>query len=90
METSGIAPVCEDAGCAWSVFRGISDCADGGHVDAGVFAMANPDGTSDPDAMQRYLTENPEKMKVLEQLAHDMRLATDAAAAAAIRACATL
>jgi hypothetical protein len=40
--------------------------------------------------MQRYLTENPEKMKVLEQLAHDMRLATDAAAAAAIRACATL
>jgi uridine phosphorylase len=90
METSGVAPVCEDAGCEWSVFRGISDFADGGLVDDGVFALANPDGTSDPEAMQRYLAENPDRGKVLEQLAHDMHLATDAAAAAAIRACATL
>ena len=33
METTGVAPVCEDAGVAWSVFRGISDFADGGLVD---------------------------------------------------------
>jgi nucleoside phosphorylase len=90
METSGVAPVCEDAGIPWSVFRGISDFADGGLVDSGIFEMANPDGSSDPDAMQRYLAENPEKVQVLEQLAHDMRLATDAAAAAAIRACSSL
>jgi nucleoside phosphorylase len=90
METTGVAPVCEDAGVAWSVYRGISDFADGGLVDDGVFEMANPDGTSDPEALQRYLAENPERAKVLAQLAHDMRLATDVAAAAAIRACAAV
>jgi len=87
METSGVAPVCDEAGIAWSVYRGISDFADGGLVDDGVFEMANPDGTSDPEALQRYLAENPERAKVLAQLANDMRLATDVAAAAAIRAC---
>jgi nucleoside phosphorylase len=87
METSGVATVCEDAGCEWSVYRGISDFADGGLVDAGVFAMTNPDGTADADAVQHNLAENPERVKVLEQLANDMRLATDVAAGAAIQAC---
>ncbi len=87
METAGVAAVCEEAGCEWSVYRGISDFADGGLVDDGVFAMSNPDGTADPDSLAQYLAENPERAKVLEQLAHDMRQATDVAAAAAIRAC---
>ena len=37
----------------------------------------------------RYLEEHPEKIPVLTQLAHDTNLATEAVAAAAIRACLT-
>lgn len=90
METSGVAPVCEEAGVEWSVYRSLSDFADGGLVDAGVFEMSNPDGTADADALGRYLAASPERAKVLEQLANDMRLATEVAAIAAIRACAAI
>ncbi len=90
METSGVAPVCQEAGVEWSVYRSLSDFADGGLVDDGVWEMSNADGTADPDALARYLADNPERVKVLEQLANDMRVATDVAATAAIRACASL
>jgi nucleoside phosphorylase len=90
MESAAVAPVCEDAGVAWSVFRGISDFADAGLVDDALFAMTNADGSADPDAMKRYLTENPERAQVLVQLGHDTTLAVNNAAAAAIRACAAL
>ena len=90
MESAAIAPVCEAAGVPWSVFRGISDFADGGLVDDALFAMTKPDGSADPDAITRYLAENPERVKVLEQLARDTTLAVDNAAAAAIRACEAL
>jgi nucleoside phosphorylase len=87
METAAVAPVCEDAKVPWSVFRGISDFADAGLVDDALFAMTGPDGSADPDAMKRYLAENPERAKILVQLGHDTTLAVDNAAAAAIRAC---
>ena len=90
METAAIAPVCEDAGVPWTVFRGISDFADGGLVDDALLAMTRPDGSADPDAMQRYLAENPERAQVLAQLGADFTLAIDNAAAAAIRGCALL
>ena len=90
METAAVAAVCEDAGCAWSVFRGISDFADGGLVDDAIFKMTGPDGTADRDALARFLEQHPERREVLAQLARDTALATEAAAAAAIRACATL
>jgi nucleoside phosphorylase len=90
METAAVAPVCEAAGVPWSVFRGISDFADGGLVDDALFAMTGPDGSADPDAMKRYLAENPERAKILVQLGHDTTIAVDGAAAAAIRACAHL
>jgi nucleoside phosphorylase len=90
MESSAVALVAEAAGVPWSVFRCISDFADGGLVDDAIFAMTKPDGSADPDAMKRYLEENPERLKVLEQLATDTTLATSNAAAAAIRACALL
>ena len=89
MESAAVAPVCEEAGVPWSVFRGISDFADGGLVDAELFAMTRPDGSADPDAMKRMLAD-PERKKILEQLGHDTMLATTNVAAAAIRACATL
>ena len=90
METAAVAAVCADHDVPWSVFRGISDFADGGLVDDAIFAMTKPDGTADPDAIGRYLDENPDRRKVLEQLAHDADLATRGAADAAARALAGL
>jgi len=90
METAAVAAVCEAAGCPWSVFRGISDYAGEGLVDDAIFAMTRPDGTADPDVIARYLEENPERREVLVRLAHDTHRATEAAATAAIDACAAL
>jgi adenosylhomocysteine nucleosidase len=90
METAAVAAVCEEHAVPWSVFRGISDFADGGLVDDAIFAMTRPDGTADADAIARYLEDHPERRKVLEQLAQDAGLATNAAADAAARAVARL
>jgi adenosylhomocysteine nucleosidase len=90
MEGAAVAAVCEEAETPWSVFRGISDFADAGLVDDAIFEMTNPDGSADEQSMKRYLDEHPERLAALTQLAHDMNLATEAAAATAIRACAAL
>ena len=89
METAAVAAVCEGAGCP-SVYRGFSDFADEGLVDDELFALTRPEGTADPDAVARYLEERPERRRVLERLAGDTAVTPQAAAAAAIRACATL
>jgi adenosylhomocysteine nucleosidase len=90
METAAVAAVCAAAGCPWSAHRSISDFAGGGLVDDAVFAMTRPDGTADPDALERYLSEDPGRIAVLTQLAQDMTVATEAAAESAIRSCAAL
>ena len=90
METAAVAEVCEDARVPWSVFRGISDFAGGGLVDDALFALTNPDGTADRSALARYLEENPDRLAILQRLASDTENATEAAAAAAIAACAAL
>jgi adenosylhomocysteine nucleosidase len=90
MESAAVAPVCEDAGIPWSVFRGISDFADEGLVDDELFAMTKPDGTSDPEVIKHYLEEHPEKVEVLMRLGKETNRATHAAAAAAIAACAAV
>lgn len=90
METAAVAAVCETAQCPWSAFRGISDYAGEGLVDDAIFAMTRPDGTADPSVIARYLQEHPDRKQVLARLAHDANLATEAAAAAAIDACAAL
>ena len=87
METAAAAGVCEDAGVAWAVFRSISDYAGEGLVDQSLFAMTNPDGTADIDAITKWLEANPDKLEVLTRLARDSQLATEAASDAAIRAC---
>jgi adenosylhomocysteine nucleosidase len=90
METAAVAAVCEDAGVPWAVFRSISDYAGEGLVDQSLFAMTNPDGTADVEAVTRWLDANPDKLEVLTRLAHDSNLATEAASDAAIRACRSL
>jgi adenosylhomocysteine nucleosidase len=89
METAAVAAVCEGAGVPWSAYRSISDYAGEGLVDDELFAMTTPDGGADPDALSRYLAAHPEKVAVLERLATDMTVATEAAAAAAIASLAT-
>ncbi len=90
METAAVGAVCDDAGCPWAVFRAISDVAGEGPIDDELFALTRPDGSADPDAVARYFDEHPERRDALVQLARDATLATEAAAGAAIRACASL
>jgi adenosylhomocysteine nucleosidase len=90
METAAVAAVCEQHECRWSVFRAISDHPAEGLIDDGLFALTGPDGTADRDALARYLEEKPGRIDALTRLAHDTARATEAAATAAVRACARL
>jgi adenosylhomocysteine nucleosidase len=90
METAAIAHECEARGIPWSVFRAISDRASDGSVDVEVFAMSNQDGTPNHEAITAYFEKYPERIPLLARMAEDSTLATERAAAAAIRACADL
>ncbi len=90
METAAIAELCEARGVPWSVFRVISDRANDGTVDEDVFRLSNQDGTPNPQAIERYIAEHPERVPVLAQMAEDAKLATRTAVEAAIRACARI
>jgi nucleoside phosphorylase len=90
METAAIAACCESRGIPWSVFRAISDRANDGTVDEEVFHLSNQDGTPNPEAIERYTAEHPERLPLMARMAEDAKLATRTAAEAAIRACAAL
>jgi adenosylhomocysteine nucleosidase len=90
METAAIAALCEARGIPWSVFRVISDRANDGTVDEEVFRLSNQDGTPNPEAIERYMKEHPERLPVLAQMAEDAKLATRTAVEAAISACARI
>ncbi len=86
METAAIARVCEGRGVPWSVFRVISDRATDGSVDEEVFHLSNQDGTPNGRAVARYLLKHPGRIPSMIRLARQAKLATNAAAEAAIRA----
>ena len=86
METAAIADVCERRGIPWSVFRVISDRATDGSIDEEVFHMSKQDGTPDPKAVARYFLRHPHKAPAMAKLAKGAKLATEAAADAAIKA----
>jgi adenosylhomocysteine nucleosidase len=88
METAAIAALCEARGVPWSVFRVISDRATDGSVDEEVFKLSNMDGTPNNEAIERYFAEHPERVEAMARLAEGALLATEAAADAAIEACA--
>jgi nucleoside phosphorylase len=90
METAAVAAVCERRGCPWSVHRAISDRVTDGTTDPAVLALAGPDGAGDPGAVARYLLAKPWRIVRLARLARGSLRAADAAAEAAIRACARL
>jgi hypothetical protein len=87
METAAIADVCEQRGIPWSVFRVISDRATDGSIDQEVFRLSNQDGTANGAAVARYFLRHPGRIPQMAQLARAAKLATEAAADAAIRAC---
>jgi adenosylhomocysteine nucleosidase len=86
METAAVAAVCEARGCPWSVFRGISDRADGGGADEAILGLAGPDGRGDLLAVARFVLTRPWRIPELVRLARGMGLATRRAADAALRA----
>jgi nucleoside phosphorylase len=86
METAAVGAVCEQRGCPWSVFRSISDRADGGGSDEEILQLAGPDGRGDPAAVVRFLLTRPWRIPHLVRLGLGMSRATRCAAAAALRA----
>ncbi len=83
MEAAGVAEVCEEAGVAWSVYRGISDRPDEHIVDQAVFSLSKPDGSADPLSLAKYLARDPRRAKALARLNRCMQAAAKAAADAA-------
>lgn len=83
MEAAGVAEVCEEAGVAWSVYRGISDRPDEHIVDQAVFSLSKPDGSADPVAVTKYLARDPRRAKALAHLNKCMQLAARTASDAA-------
>jgi nucleoside phosphorylase len=83
MEAAGVAEVCEEAGVAWSIYRGISDRPDEHIVDQAVFKLSKPDGSADPVALAKYLARDPRRAKALAHLNRCMQDAATLAADAA-------
>jgi adenosylhomocysteine nucleosidase len=80
MEAAGVAEACENAGVAWSVYRGISDRPDEHIVDQAVFVLSKPDGSADPVALAKYLARDPRRAKALAHLNRCMQAAAKLAA----------
>jgi len=88
METGAVAAVCQARGVPWTAYRGISDRGDDDTVDVEVLKLAGPDGSGNFKALAWYLLRKPSRIKHLKNLAKSTNLATNAAADAAIKACA--
>ncbi|HSO97244.1 MAG TPA: hypothetical protein VLV81_14530, partial [Acidimicrobiia bacterium] len=86
METAAVGAVCQDRGCRWSVFRGISDHARDGMIDNELLALAGPDGGGDLRAVLRYLFRRPWRIARLARLGRDSGLAARRAADAMAQA----
>jgi adenosylhomocysteine nucleosidase len=86
METSGMARVCEQRGCPYTVFRAISDNATDRSVDAATAGMLQPNGSPDVGAALRYMVRRPWHIPQLVKLGRDSQLAARAASTAAIAA----
>ncbi len=86
METAAVAEECEKRDVPWSVVRAISDRASDGSVNAEIFGLSRSDGSANFAAVARYLAKHPGAVPRLVRLARGSKLATERAAATAIRA----
>jgi len=78
METAAVAAVCEQRGCAWSVYRAISDRLADGLLDDRVLTLIRPDGRLDPGAVTRFVVRRPGEVRRLARLGRDTRNAVAA------------
>jgi nucleoside phosphorylase len=83
MEAAGVAEACEQAGVAWSIYRGISDRPEENLVDQAVFALSKPNGSVDLVALGKFLVRDPLRIKMLAHLNRCMKKAANSAAIAA-------
>jgi adenosylhomocysteine nucleosidase len=88
METGSVAAVCERRGVPWTAFRSLSDHVTKAPVETAVLGLARPDGSANVPALIRYLAPKPWRIRHLSRLAKGSNVATRAAAAAAVDACA--
>jgi nucleoside phosphorylase len=87
METAAIARVCNQRGVPWSVFRSISDTLADGLVDQSILNLVRADGRPDVTATLRHVLRRPWVIPRLARIGRDTKVATTAAATAAIHAC---
>jgi adenosylhomocysteine nucleosidase len=82
METAAVGEVCEDAGVAWTAYRGISDLVSEGLVDDRSLSMVKPDGTTNVAEVVKLMVTKPWVMARMARLGRDTQRATTAAAQA--------
>lgn len=90
MESSAVAEVCEAYGCAWSVYRCISDRPFDDLLDERIVALTHPDGSGNTAEIGRLVAGDPELAEKLRRLGHDTNLAARRAAEAAVQGCLAL
>lgn len=90
METAAVAQICEQQGCAWSVYRCIGDRYFDGLLDERIVGLSNDDGSGNAAALEELLRSDPEIVVKLERLAGDATLAARLAAEAAVEGCKAL
>jgi len=83
MEAAGVAQACEQAGVAWSIYRGISDRPEENLVDQAVFGLSKPNGSIDLVALGKFLGRDPRRIRTLAHLNRCMKQASNSAARAA-------
>jgi adenosylhomocysteine nucleosidase len=88
METAAVAAVCDRRGVPWTAFRSISDMATDDDSSDELLNLAKSDGTANVGGLIRFLAFKPWRVRQLTRLAKGARLATNAAADAAVDACA--
>ena len=86
METAAVGAGCEDAGVAWTAYRGISDLVSDGLVDDRSLSMVKPDGTTNVAEVVKVIVSRPWTMARMARLGRDTQRATTAAAQATARA----
>jgi adenosylhomocysteine nucleosidase len=88
METAAVAAVCERREVPWTAFRAISDMATDDDASDALLGLAKPDGSANVPALLRFVLPKPWRLRQLSRLAKGAKTATNAAADAAVTACA--
>ena len=70
-----MAEVCEERGCAWSVYRCIGDRYVDGLFDERIVALTNQDGSGNLDGIRDLIAAEPDVGAKLERLSRETGMA---------------